>query len=119
MASVAGQDGNAGSGVELGFEFKVIQGELAYGFGVDPDEAPEIFVLPAEPLYGLVGVFAAAGGPDPLRGGSLVVRSLAEVLYQVPVVAVEGGVAGCPAPARQQSRWPCGRFRWPGRGHVP
>src|SRR6266567_8481070 len=97
-ASVAGQDGNVGSGLELGFEFKVVQRELADGLGVDLDEAPEVFVFPAEPLYSLVGVFAAAGCPGPLHGGGLVVRPLAEVVDQVPVVAVEGGMrdAQCP-----------------------
>jgi hypothetical protein len=45
---VTGQDGNVGGGVELGFEFKVVQHELADGFGVDLDEAPEVLVPAAE-----------------------------------------------------------------------
>src|SRR5260370_18886725 len=72
----------------------MVQRELADGFSVDLDEAPEVFVLPAEPPYDRegVGVFAAAVCPGPLRSGGLVACSLAEVIDQMPVVAVEGGV---------------------------
>src|SRR6266704_517838 len=95
---MTGQGGDAGAGVELGLEFEVVQRELADGFGVDLDETPEVFVLPAEPLYDLVWVFAAADCPGLLRGDGLVVCPLAEILDQVPVVAVEGGVRDAQRP---------------------
>ena len=58
----------------------MVQRELADGFGVDLDEAAEVFVLRAEPLYDLVGVFAAADCPGPLHGGSLAVGALAQLV---------------------------------------
>src|SRR5260221_1376741 len=95
---MTGQGGDAGAGVELGLEFEVVQRELADGFGVDLHEAPEVFVLPAKPLYDPVWLFAAADCAGLLRGGGLVARPLTEILDQVPVVAVEGRVrdAQCP-----------------------
>jgi len=89
---------NAGGRVESGLEFEVVQGELADGFGVDLDETPEVFVLPVEPPYDLLRVFAAADCPGPLPGGSLVVGALAELVDQVPVVAVEGGMRDAQGP---------------------
>ena len=70
----------------------MVQGELADGFGVDLDQAPEVFILAAEPPNNLVGIVAAAGCPGPRRGGGLITCSLAEVIDQMPVVAVEGSV---------------------------
>src|SRR5436190_1840921 len=76
----------------------VPQGNVDPGLGVDLDEPAEILVFPAEPPHDLAGVVARADRPGRSGGASLLPGALAEVLDQVPVVAVEGGVrdAQCP-----------------------
>ena len=73
-------------------EFEVVQGERADGFGVDLDEAPEVFVFQAEPLYDLLRDGARADRLSSFGGGVLLCAWAEEVVDKVPVVAVEGGV---------------------------